>query len=100
MENLQKAYSFRYVGTIEFDDLTSKVPLFESLDAYSDAQKSSYQKYVQEFESGVRFFEKGSYDKAKEFFSLCVKKDQANNLARYYLTKTISEMSKLLPNNL
>ena len=97
MENLQNSHSFRYIGTIEFDDLTSKIPLFESLDAYSDGQKNSLQKFVQEFESGVRFFEKGSFEKAKEFFSLCIKKDNSNSLAKYYLTKTISEMSKLLP---
>lgn len=100
MTNVKNSHSFRYIGTIEFDDLTSKIPIFESLDAYADVQKNALFKYVQEFESGVRFFEKGDYEKAKQFFSFCLKKDSSNNLAKYYLNKTISDMSKLLPNNL
>ncbi|HAJ77577.1 MAG TPA: hypothetical protein DCO89_00715 [Clostridiales bacterium] len=98
MTNIKEPHSFRYIGTIEFDDLTSKIPLFESLDAYSDSKKNMLTKYVQEFESGVRFFEKGDYEKAKQFFGICVKKDNDNTLAKYYLNKTVTEMSKLLTN--
>ena len=96
MTNIKEPHSFRYIGTIEFDDLTSKIPLFESLDAYSDSRKNLLTQYVQEFESGVRFFEKGDYEKAKQFFAICVKKDADNVLAKYYLNKTVTEMSKLL----
>ena len=96
MTNIKNPHNFRYVGTIEFDDLTSKIPIFESLDAYADSQKNILTKYVQEFESGVRFYEKGDLEKAKQFFSFCVKKDSENALAKYYLNKTIAEMSKLL----
>lgn len=99
MTNIKNPHSFRYIGTIEFDDLTSKIPLFESLDAYADVQKNALNKYVQEFESGVRFFEKGEYEKAKQFFSFCIKKDKENNLAKYYLSRTISDMSTLLPSS-
>ena len=98
MSNVNSSKDFRYIGTIEFDDLTSKIPVFESLDAYSDSKKNAIKKYLQEFESGVRFFEKGGYEKAKQFFAFCLKKDGENSLAKYYLSKTIGEMSKLLPN--
>ena len=96
MSNLKNSYTFRYVGTIEFDDITSKLPMFECLDAYSDSKKNVLKKYLNEFESGVRFYEKGDFEKAKQFFSLCVKKDIDNSLAKYYLSNTISQMSKLL----
>lgn len=98
MSNVKLPHSFRYVGTIEFDDLTSKIPIFESLDAYADARKNLLLKYLDEFESGVRFYEKGTLDKAKQFFALCIKNDAENLLAKYYLTRTIGEMSSLLPN--
>lgn len=97
MANLKQDYSARYVGTIEFDDLTSKIPLFESLDAYTDARKLKMAKTIQEFESGVRFYEKGDYDNAKKFFMLCVKNENTDSLSRFYLSKTIDDMSKLLP---
>lgn len=97
MANLKQDYSARYVGTIEFDDLTSKIPLFESLDAYTDARKLKMAKTIQEFESGVRFYEKGDYDNAKKFFTLCVKNENTDRLSRFYLSKTIDDMSKLLP---
>lgn len=99
MSNLKNNYITRYVGTIEFDDLTSKVPVFESLDAYSDSKKNSLAKYLTEFESGVRFYEKGDLEKAKQFFGFCIKKDIDNNLAKYYFQNTISQMSRLLTNN-
>ena len=96
MSNLKNSYTTRYIGTIEFDDLTSKVPVFECLDAYSDSKKNVLAKYLTEFESGVRFYEKGDFEKAKQFFGLCIKKDTDNNLAKYYFQNTISQMSKLL----
>lgn len=96
LSNLKNAHSTRYVGTIEFDDLTSKLPLFESLDAYADAKKKSYLKVLQEFESGVRFYEKGEFEKAKQFFVLCLKNDNLDSLSKYYLSKTIEDMSILL----
>ena len=99
MSNLKSSYSTRYVGTIEFDDLTSKVPIFESLDAYSDGKKNELSKYLTEFESGVRFFEKGDYEKAKQFFGFCIKKDGENNLAKYYFQNAVGQMSKLLSHN-
>ena len=97
MANLKNDYSARYVGTIEFDDLTSKIPLFESLDAYTDARKLKMSKTVPEFESGVRFYEKGDYESAKKFFMLCIKNENSDSLSRFYLSKTIDDMSKLLP---
>ena len=97
MSNVKNPHAFRYVGTIEFDDLTSKIPIFESIDAYADARKNLLVKYLDEFESGVRFYEKGTLDKAKQFFSFCVKKDADNFLAKYYLNRTIADMSTLLP---
>ena len=99
MSNLKNSYSTRYVGTIEFDDLTSKVPIFESLDAYSDSKKNELSKYLTEFESGVRFFEKGDYEKAKQFFGFCIKKDTDNYLAKYYFQNAVAQMSKLLSHN-
>ena len=87
MNNLKDSYSNRYVGTIEFDDLTSKIPVFESLDAYVDAKKMSIIKYLQEFESGVRFFEKKDFQKAKQFFVLCIKNNHDDQLAKYYLSR-------------
>ena len=100
MANVLEPHNFRYVGTIEFDDLTSKVPIFESLDAYADVQKNMFLKYNQEFESGVRFYEKNELTKAKDFFAFCVKKDTNNALAKYYFSRTIAEMQKLLPETL
>ena len=97
MANLKDSYSTRYIGTIEFDDLTSKIPLFESLDAFENSRKIKLAKTVQEFESGVRFYEKGDYENAKKFFMFCVKNDQADSLSRFYFSKTIDDMSKLLP---
>lgn len=99
MSNLKNGYVTRYVGTIEFDDLTSKVPVFESLDAYSDSKKTALAKYLTEFESGVRFFEKGEYEKAKQFFGFCIKKDTDNYLAKYYFQNAVGQMSKLLSHN-
>lgn len=99
MSNLKNSYTTRYIGTIEFDDLTSKVPVFECLDAYSDSKKNVLAKYLTEFESGVRFYEKGDYEKAKQLFGLCIKKDTDNNLAKYYFQNTIGQMSKLLSHN-
>ena len=99
MSNVKLSHSFRYVGTIEFDDLTSKIPIFESIDAYADARKNMLTKYLDEFESGVRFYEKGTLDKAKQFFVFCTKKDPENILAKYYLSRTINDMSTLLPSS-
>ena len=92
MNNLKNNYDTRYVGTIEFDDLTSKIPIFESVDAYVDAKKSGIVKYLQEFESGVRFFEKKDYQKAKQFFVLCIKNNDTDELAKYYLSRAKQEI--------
>lgn len=97
MSELSPDCSFRYVGTINFDDLTSTVPVFESLDAYDSGKKIEIGKTVQEFESGVRFFEKEQFDKAKQFFVLCVKNDNEDSLSRFYLTKTLEKLSSRLP---
>ena len=96
MSNLKKSYNTKYVGTIEFDDLTSKIPLFESLDAYEDGKRLTFQKTLEEFESGVRFFEKGEFEKAKNFFTICLKQNAGDELAKLYLGKTIQEMSNKL----
>ena len=98
MSNVKTNLFSRYIGTIEFDDITSKIPLFENLDAYSDAKKTSLFKMAQEFESGVRFYEKGEYEKAKQFFALCLKTNPSDSLCRFYLAKSMDESTKLLPN--
>lgn len=97
LSNLKNDYSYRYIGTINFDDLTSNIPMFESLDAYNDAKKILLSKNLQEFESGVRYYEKGDYEKAKQFFALCLKNDSTDNLARFYLNRTNEDMSSKLP---
>lgn len=93
MSNLKQSYSFKYVGTIEFDDTTSKVPIFESLNAYEDAKKLYYQKTVAEFESAVRLFEQGELEKAKKYFIDCLKHNPKDALAKLYLTKTQQQMA-------
>lgn len=97
LSNLKNTNNFKYVGTISFDDITSKVPIFESLDAYQDSLRLTLQKTVSEFESGVRFYEQGEYDKAKKYFLLCLKQNEDDNLAKLYLSKTVQAMSKALP---
>lgn len=96
MSELDQSASFRYVGTISFDDLTSKLPLFESLDAYSDSRKVVMAKTIQEFESGVRFYEKNEFEKARQFFAQCIKNDKTDSLCKFYLTKSL-EQSNFLP---
>lgn len=96
MSNLKGSYSFRYAGTVNFDDLTSSIPIFESLDAYQDSKKIILLKSLQEFESGVRFYEKGDYQKAKQFFVLSVKNDDNDKLSKFYLEKTVDEMATKL----
>ena len=88
--------SVRYVGTIQFDDMTSKIPIFESLDAYSDATKLEYQKSLQEFETAVRLYEKNEFEKARELFSVCVKKNNGDFLSKLYLTKTLEQLTKII----
>lgn len=97
LSNLKEPSNFKYVGTISFDDITSKVPIFESLDAYQDSTRLKLQKTTQEFESGVRFFEKGDYEQAKQFFLHCLKVNEEDALSKVYLNKTNFEMSKSLP---
>ena len=97
ISNLKNSYSLRYIGTIQFDDLTSKIPIFENLDGYIDEKKKYLLKLLQEFESGVRFYEKGDYEKAKQFFVLCLKNFKGDNTAKFYLSKTVDEMTHLLP---
>ncbi|MGN1212663.1 MAG: adenylate/guanylate cyclase domain-containing protein, partial [Christensenellales bacterium] len=88
MSNLKDAYNFKYVGTIEFDDTTSKVPIFESLDAYEDAKRLLLQKTIGDFESGVRLYEQGEFEKAKQYFVGCIKINQNDALSKLYLSKT------------
>ena len=96
LSNLKEEHATRYIGTIKFDDLTSAIPMFESLDAYSNAQKNELNKSVDDFESGVRLYEKADFDKAKQYFANCVKNNNNDNLARFYLNKTINQMSSKL----
>ena len=98
MNNLTCAYSSRYVGIIEFDDLTGKIPVFESLDAYSAGKMNTISRTVQDFESGVRFYEKGEFVKAKQLFALCLKNDSEDKVTKFYLSKTIDGLATLLPN--
>lgn len=100
MSNLKDSYNFKYVGTIEFDDTTSKVPIFESLDAYEDTKRLLLQKTVGEFESGVRLYESGDLEKAKQYFVQCVKINQTDELAKLYLSKTQEEMASKLTYNI
>jgi hypothetical protein len=93
MSNLKGNYNFKYVGTIEFDDATSKVPVFESLDAYQDAQRLLMQKSVANFESGVRLYEQGELEKAKKYFVQCLKINAGDSLAKLYLAKTQQQMA-------
>ncbi len=97
MSNLNNAYISRYVGTIEFDDLTSKIPVFESLEAYSDAKKSSLLKTLDEFESGVRYFEKGEFEKSKQCFAKCLKNDNADLLSKFYFARAKDSVNNFLP---
>ena len=97
MGELSSQSSYRYVGTINFDDLTSTIPLFESLDAYDQSRKLEMSKTIQEFESGVRFYEKNDFDKAKQFFGLCIKNDSDDKLSKFYLTRTLEKLSSRLP---
>ena len=97
MSNLNNAYVSRYVGTIEFDDLTSKIPVFESLEAYSDAKKSSLLKTLDEFESGVRYFEKGEFEKSKQCFAKCLKNDNADLLSKFYFARAKDSVNNFLP---
>lgn len=97
MAELEQTASFRYVGTINFDDLTSKLPLFESLDAYSDGQKIVMTKTIEEFESGVRNYEQGDWEKARAYFSKCIKNDKDDSLCKFYLTKTLERSPNALP---
>lgn len=97
MAELENDASFRYVGTINFDDLTSKLPLFESLDAYSDSKKIVMTKTLQEFESGVRFYEKSDFIKARQYFAQCIKNDKTDNLCKFYLTKSLENSPSTLP---
>ena len=99
MSNLKDNYNFKYVGTIEFDDITSKVPIFESLDAYEDSKRLMLQKSVAEFESGVRLYEQGELEKAKQYFVSCVKNSPEDALAKLYLSKTQQEMASRLSYN-
>ena len=96
MSNLKDAYNFKYVGTIEFDDATSKVPIFESLDAYEDSKRLLLQKTVGDFESGVRLYEQGELEKAKQYFVGCIKINQNDALSKLYLSKTQQEMASKL----
>lgn len=96
MNNLKDVFSYRYIGTMNFDDLTSSIPLFESLDAYEDTKKVPLSKSLQEFESGVRFYEKGEYEKAKQFFAICVKNDNEDKLSKFYISKVVDEMATKL----
>ena len=96
MSNLKENYNCKYVGTIEFDDLTGKVPLFESLDAYDDGKKALFKKTLQEFETGVRLYEKGDYAKARDYFLLCIKQNDEDMLSSLYLSKTKQNMSTQL----
>lgn len=96
MSNLKDAYNFKYVGTIEFDDTTSKVPIFESLDAYEDSKRLLLQKTVGDFESGVRLYEQGELEKAKQYFVGCIKINQNDALSKLYLSKTQQEMASKL----
>ena len=97
LSELEQASSYRYVGTINFDDLTSKLPLFESLDAYSDGQKIVMTKTLKEFESGVRCYEKSDWGRARAYFAQCVKNDNNDALCKFYLTKTLERSPNALP---
>lgn len=97
LSTLKDNFLFRYVGSIKFDDLTNGIPLFESLDAYEDSKKLVLQKYIADFESGVRFYEKAEFDKAKQYFSACIKQNNSDTLAKLYLSKTMEEMQTKLP---
>ena len=98
MGNLQNSNSSRYIGTIEFDDTTSKVPVFESLDAYSNAKKSLLLKKIDEFESGVRFFEKNEFEKAKSMFAQCLKNDNSDYVSKFYFQNTSNKTNILTKN--
>lgn len=97
LSNLKQNYNYKYVGTMEFDDATSKEPIFESLDAYEDAKRLLMQKSVAEFESGVRLYEQGELEKAKKYFIACVKSNPNDALAKLYLNKTQQDMASKLP---
>ena len=95
LSNLKNNYKIRYVGTIEFDDLTSKIPIFESLSAYNEEKADCLSNTIDDFESGVRYFEKKDFEKAKKYFEIC--NSSCEDLtSQFYLSKINNEMSKLL----
>lgn len=87
LNSLSNAKDYRYIGTIKFEDLVTAVPLFESLDAYLNGEKSAKLKTVQEFESGVRCYEREEFEKAKKFFILALKGYEKDELSKIYLGK-------------
>lgn len=97
MAELDSNSSYRYVGTINFDDLTSKLPLFESIDAYSAGKKIEMTKSLQNFETGVRLYEKGDFVGARRHFATCAKNDKTDSLCKFYLTKSLENNPNFLP---
>ena len=85
---------YRYIGTIQFNDLTESIPLFECLDAFKGVEKNALIKTIKTFESAVRSFEKEDYADAKKLFIQVLKNYNDDYLSKFYLAKCNEKLMK------
>jgi len=79
--------SYRYVGTLAFEDDKEYVSLFEDLDHYERKRRDKMENDKTQFEQAVRFFNLGKCHQAKEIFQKILKNTRGDKVAYMYYNK-------------
>lgn len=85
LNGIKEKLNYRYIGSIQTKEILEPIPLFESIDCYTGKQRESNLATKSMFETAVRLYEKNQYEKAKEMFEKSFKKNQADNISKYYI---------------
>ncbi|MDD2445268.1 MAG: adenylate/guanylate cyclase domain-containing protein [Clostridia bacterium] len=79
--------SYRYVGTLSFEDDKEFVSLFESLDHHERKKRDKMENDKTQFEQAVRFFNLGKCHQAKEIFQTILKNTRGDKVAYMYYNR-------------
>ena len=85
---------YRYIGTLVLKSKNNSIHVFENLDVYPKVQREKLMARKSDFESAVRVFEEGNYQKAKELFAVHLKQVKEDRVAYVYFNSCNEKLSE------
>ena len=87
-------FDYRYTGCLSFDDL--QISLFESLDYYPKNKREKLKKLKNKFENGVRYYNEGKFNEAKECFEVVLHYVADDNPSYVYFNKSNEKLADVV----